>query len=317
MNRTLIKALFVLCVLVSGCVRLDFFLFDGQPAPAEGYDFSSEALDGIDPERITTEMVEVSNSGQHIYVVFVERDIERLDPRIDADDGVTVIFSYGNRENIAHYWHRAGYLENLGFNVLMYDYRGYGASEGEASEANAFQDLATVYDYATQQESVGEIVSMGFSMGGGPAIWLCSPESEREVLACITDSTMASVDFLFDEGFDLDFEGSFVLDAEFDNTTRAATVEIPFLITHGTLAERVSLVHGEALWNALRNGNELNRYFWVEGAGHRTVPVPSYTFDVEPKEYSYPDEMPPDFRQELEIYQSRIVEFLVDALEAR
>lgn len=301
----------------SGCIKLDSFLFDSEEAPEGGYDFTSEALDGIDPARISTEMLEVGDAGERIYVAFVERDETKLDPRIDPAAGVTVLYNYGNRFNLANYWHRVGHLEDIGFNVVMYDYRGYGASEGESSEENIYQDAGAVYDFVTSRGDVGEVFVMGYSMGGGPAIWLASPESGREVAACILDSPFASTDFLFDEGMDYEFEGQWLLDVQLPNETRIATVEIPVMLTQGTLAQRVAIAHGEALWAAARDRHALNRHFWVEGAGHRTVPIPSYTFDEEPKEYSYPDELPQPMRAELAVYQSRIVDFVVDVLDHR
>lgn len=304
-------------VSLSGCFKLDFFLFDSEEAPAEGYNFTSEALDGIDPDRIVTEMLEVGDTGDHIYVAFVERDVTNLDPRIDASAGVTVLYNYGNRFNLANYWHRVGHLENVGFNVVMYDYRGYGASEGETTEENMNGDAEAVYDFVTSRDDVGEVFVMGYSMGGGPAIWLASPESGLNVAGCILDSPFASTDFLFDEGMDYDFEGQWLLDVQLPNETRIATLEVPVMLTQGTLAQRVSIAHGEALWAASRDRHALNRHFWVESAGHRTVPVPSYTFDEEPKEYSYPDEYPQQMREELAVYQGRIVDFVADVLADR
>ena len=321
-DRTLLARCLVTVALVgaSGCIKLDSFLFDSEEAPGDDdhpYDFESTALDGIPMDRIHTERLEVGDSGEQIFVVFVDRDERLLDSRIPADAGVTVIFSYGNRFNIANYWHRVAYLENIGFNVAIYDYRGYGASDGESSEAHIYEDVAAVYDFVTARDDVGVVFPMGYSMGGGPTIWLCSPESGREVAGCLLDSPFASTDFLFDEGMDYDIEGEWIIDAEFPNETRIATVEVPIYLTQGTRAQRVSIAHGEALWDAMRGRNPLNRHFWVEGAGHRTVPVPSYTFDEEPREYSYPDELPPQMRDELAAYQGRIVSFVADVLAAR
>ncbi len=298
-----------------GCFKLDGFLFAGEPLTLEDYDFTTPDFDGIDTDRITSELVQVGETGEQIHVIFVERDLEHLDPRIDPNEGVTVVFSEGNRENIAKYWYRAGYFEDMGFNVLMYDYRGYGASDGETSEESTYQDAVAAYDAAVTREEVGAILSFGYSMGGGPTLFLCSPESKWEVLGCVTESAFASTELLFEEGLDYSVEGSWFLDVAYENAERAATLEVPYLLMHGTLDQRVSIHHGEAIWAAVRDRDVLNRFFIIDGAGHRNVPIPSYPGSEEPSEYSHPDELPSDLRVELSLYQARIIDFVVDVLD--
>ncbi len=65
----------------------------------------------------------------------------------DPSARFTLLVSHGNAEDLGdvRYW-----LEDLrkaGFNVLAYDYQGYGTSEGKPSEKNAYQDEEAAYDY--------------------------------------------------------------------------------------------------------------------------------------------------------------------------
>ncbi len=312
MSRLVIAILVV--VAATGCVKLDFFLWDGVPATLEEYDFSSEDLDGIPPDRITSELIPVGESGDEIHVLFVARDEAKLDPALAADKGITVIFSHGRYNNMLKYVYRLGYWEDMGFNVLMYDYRGYGASSGETSETNMYEDVVAAYDYAKTQPGVGTIVSVGYSLGGAAAVYLCSEESGRKVAACIVEATFSSVDQMADMAGYYDFQGSWFADTEFDTAGRAARIDLPFMVMHGTADKRIDVAHGQRIWSAVKANHPANRFHKVEGATHNNIPVPSYKVDDEPREYSYPDELPADLYAEFEEYKGWIVDFLVDGL---
>lgn len=313
--RGAVTLILVLAVIAGtpSCVKLDFFLFAGESADLEDYDFESEKYDGIDPARISSELIPVGEAGEEIHVIFIERDVSKLDPRLDPDDGLTVVFSHGNLENMLKYIYRLGYWEDMGFNVLMYDYRGYGASSGETTEHNVYEDVEAAYDHAVAQPGVGLVVAAGYSMGGAPTIWLCSEGSGRDVAACFVESTFTGTDQLVDDSAYYDFEGSWFVDTAFDNVGRIGHIDTPFLIMHGDRDPTVDVTNGRRLWKAAKDNHPANRYFEVDGATHRNVPLPSYQ-GPEPREYSHPDELPADLRDELRIYQDRILDFVVDAI---
>lgn len=313
MRSRLRATLLLAACLASGCISLDFALFASEEASLEDYDFTSPELDGIDPARITSELIEVGDgSGERIHVIFVERDATKLDPRIDPDLGLTVIFSHGNYRNMLHYWHRVGYFEQLGFHVLVYDYRGYGASDGETNQANLHADAEAAYDSARSREGVGLILSHGYSMGGVAATHLCAPESEREVIGCFTEAIWANTQGLADAATGFDLPASFLTEAAYDNLDRVSRVEVPIFLLHGTDDGTVAFENGRRLWEAARGRHPLNRFVVIEGGAHSNLPVPSEP--SEPLEWSYPDEMPADKRAELREYQDRVVQFVVDVL---
>lgn len=313
---SIVTGALVVATATAGCIKMDSFMFDGDPAALEDYDFTSEELDGIPTARIASELVPSPNSPDRVHVVYVERDVTELDPRLNPDDNITVVFSHGNRGNIFLYWYRVAYFEDMGFNVLIYDYRGYGASEGETTETKLYEDAALAYDEA-KRRGAGAVFSVGFSMGGGPAIWLCSPEGGREVAGCFTESAYTGADRIIDTGAGYDFPSGFFVDFEIDNETRIATVEVPFLLMHGTDDQRVGFEHAQILWAAVKDNHPLNRFYPVAGAGHRNVPVPSYPGEDEPLQYSHPDELPPGLHEDFLVYKSRIVDFVVNVMNDR
>ncbi|MBN2715083.1 MAG: alpha/beta hydrolase [Deltaproteobacteria bacterium] len=299
-------------VLFLSCIELDGFLFKGDAASLDDYDFTSDELDGIDPARLTSELIP-SGDGQ-IHVVYITRDESELSEELSAAPPVTIVYSHGNSANIKYYWYRAAYLEDMGFNVLMYDYRGYGASTGEASEENVYEDAMTAYEYARKRQPNGMIISYGYSMGGAPAIYLCSNENTARPIACITESTFAGTQQMVDSsGYHI--PSDWLLDTEFPSAERAKKVTIPFMIMHGTDDEVVGFAHSAVLWESVGKNNPLNRYYRVEGAGHRNLPVPSWNYDKENLDkFSHPDQLPPLYHADYLTYKKRIVAFVADVM---
>lgn len=85
-----------------------------------------------------------------------------------------VLFCHGNAGNISN---RISYLEvfqKLGLSTLMFDYRGYGASEGSPSEKGTYRDALAAWNYLVEKRGVApeRIVLFGESMGGAVASWL-------------------------------------------------------------------------------------------------------------------------------------------------
>jgi fermentation-respiration switch protein FrsA (DUF1100 family) len=87
-----------------------------------------------------------------------------------SQKGQAVLFFHGNRDNLAR-WGReyAERFTSKGYNVLMYDYRGYGKSTGERSEDALHRDAQHLYDFLKKQFSEDSIVVYGYSLGTGMA----------------------------------------------------------------------------------------------------------------------------------------------------
>src|SRR5574342_467910 len=79
----------------------------------------------------------------------------------------TMLFSHGNAEDLGGIRPLLPVLQDLGFSVLAYDYRGYGLSEGQPSERNVYADIDAAYDYLTRDARVqpGRLILYGRSLG--------------------------------------------------------------------------------------------------------------------------------------------------------
>lgn len=93
-----------------------------------------------------------------------------------SDDTLTVIYSYGNLEELAGKKYILERIHAMGYGAVGYDYEGFGSSDGEAEIGAALRDADAVWNFLVETKGVPEdrIVTAGFSMGTGPACYLAS-----------------------------------------------------------------------------------------------------------------------------------------------
>ncbi|KAK1167956.1 protein ABHD13-like [Acipenser oxyrinchus oxyrinchus] len=107
----------------------------------------------------------------------------------------TVIYFHGNAGNIGHRIPNALLmLVNLKVNVILVDYRGYGKSEGEASEDGLYLDSEAVLDYVMTRPDIDKtkIILFGRSLGGAVAVHLAS-ENPHRISAIMVENTFLSI----------------------------------------------------------------------------------------------------------------------------
>jgi len=111
---------------------------------------------------------------------------------VPADNSrLTVLFCHGNGGNMSHRLDSISILHNLGLNCFIFDYRGYGQSEGKPSEEGTYLDARAAYKWLTEEkkESADDIILFGRSLGGSIGAQLAS---KVEVKALIIESSFTS-----------------------------------------------------------------------------------------------------------------------------
>lgn len=128
--------------------------------------------------------------------------INRLGTRLHAwwlpreDDRFTVLFSHGNAGNVSHRLDTLRIFHELGLSVLIYDYSGYGKSEGEPSEEATAADARAAWDWLVKEQGIrpGRIVLFGRSLGGAVTAQLAAELAQEDGAAgMIMESTFSSV----------------------------------------------------------------------------------------------------------------------------
>jgi fermentation-respiration switch protein FrsA (DUF1100 family) len=84
----------------------------------------------------------------------------------------TIVFSHGNTGSLGHHFGLVAWLIHEGFNLFMYDYRGYGASEGSPDRQGVVDDVAAAFRYVASRQDLdaGRLVSLGHSLGAAATI---------------------------------------------------------------------------------------------------------------------------------------------------
>ena len=107
-------------------------------------------------------------------------------PAVGETQG-TVLHIHGNAGNITGHFHHIAWLPEAGYNVLCFDYRGYGRSEGKVTRAGTIIDTHAALDFLLARDNVdpNRVVAFGQSLGGTIGIVLAA--DRQEIKALVTD----------------------------------------------------------------------------------------------------------------------------------
>ena len=103
----------------------------------------------------------------------------------------TIIFAHGNAGNMSDRLFKVKFFYDLGLNVFIFDYRGYGKSEGKPSEAGIYLDAQGAYDYLQSRGDVNmkNIILYGASIGGAVVIDLAT---HRDAALLVVESSITN-----------------------------------------------------------------------------------------------------------------------------
>ena len=173
-----------------------------------------------------------------------------------------LLFLHGNGGNASHRLPNAALLQRLGVHVLLLDYRGYGISEGKATEAGVYADARAGLAHLIEVRGIPDerIVVFGRSLGGAVAVDLAQ---DRVLAGIILESTFTSIPDVVDSIF-----GSAVASLagrRFDSAAKIERVRAPLLFFHGDRDEVVAYPLGQRLFEL---APEPKQFETLRGAGH-------------------------------------------------
>ncbi|NQV28194.1 MAG: alpha/beta hydrolase [Rhodopirellula sp.] len=182
-----------------------------------------------------------------------------------------LLYCHGNGGNLAG---RAATLqllqEKLHLSVLIFDYRGYGRSEGKATVAGAIADARAARTELAKLAKVNEseIVLMGRSLGGAIAVQLAADASPRGL---IVESSFSSLREVAREHFPK--LAWLVPKNKLDSAQAIATIQCPLLQSHGDADRVISYESGRRLFAAARDPKH---FVTLAGIGHNDRPAQEY-----------------------------------------
>ena len=174
-----------------------------------------------------------------------------------------ILFLHGNAGNIGHRWEKIRILHDLDVSVFIFDYRGYGQSEGKPSETGIHKDADAAYACLVERGITPEsIIVYGESLGGAFAIDLAARKS---VKALMVEDTFTSVPAMVRRT--MPFIPPFILGTKLDSLSKISKVPAPKLIFHSIDDEIVPFEMGKTLFDAAA---EPKRFVRLRG-GHNAA----------------------------------------------
>jgi fermentation-respiration switch protein FrsA (DUF1100 family) len=160
---------------------------------------------------------------------------------------LAVLFCHGNAGNITHRLDTCAALLTTGVNVFLFDYRGYGRSQGRPSEEGTYLDAQTAYAWLRLKGFAGtNIIAFGESLGGGVAAELAVREP---VGGLVLQSTFTSVPDMGKEMFPwLPVRWLGVI--RYDTYSKLPRLHIPVLVMHSPTDGLVPFHHAERNFTA-------------------------------------------------------------------
>jgi fermentation-respiration switch protein FrsA (DUF1100 family) len=185
----------------------------------------------------------------------------------------TVLYLHGNAGNVSHRLEKLAILRDLGADVLIVDYRGYGLSEGRPHEHGLYRDARAAYVHLVSGRGVDprRIVLLGESLGSAVASHLAS---EHETGGVVLEEAFTSIADVAQDMFPV-LPVRWVMRSRYDTLDRIARIRAPILILHSRGDEYFPYRHAERLAAAapgaklveLRGGH--NDAFLVSEAEYR------------------------------------------------
>jgi pimeloyl-ACP methyl ester carboxylesterase len=187
----------------------------------------------------------------------------------DAATRPTIVFFYGNAQFLAdrHLMHLFRGLRNIGVNVLIPEYVGYGMSTGDACEAGCYATADAAYAYLLSRRDVdsSRIVVCGASLGGAVAIDLASRDPRvAGLITLITFTSMPDMAKVVQPSVPI---WRFIRH-KFESEQKMPRVTCPALIIHSTGDALVPYGMADRLAAACRGPVSRLK---IEGAGHSSV----------------------------------------------
>jgi len=198
---------------------------------------------------------------------------------------LSVLFCHGNAGNMSHRLETLSLLNSLGVNVLIFDYAGFGLSNGKASEVQTYRDVEAAWRFLIEDKVTDPtaIVLFGRSLGGAVATWIAAKEKPG---ALILESTFISIIAMGKKLYPI-FPVRLLARVHYDPSELIEKIKSPKLFIHSRDDETIPLEHGVTLYNKAKEPKTFveirgshNSGFLDSGRDY-TVPLQSFLRKVE------------------------------------
>lgn len=181
-----------------------------------------------------------------------------------------LIWYHGNAGNLTNRALMASNFARRGISVFVFDYRGFGKSEGRASESKIFLDSIAAYDYVAKL-GAPSIALYGESVGGPYAAHVARKRKVRCVILENSFPSLAAIGNELYKPLPLGWTAPFAL----RTTDWLNEAGVPVLVMHGLRDDVIPYSLGKKLYDGLRVPKEM---LTCETAGHCEIPMVDRTY---------------------------------------
>lgn len=201
----------------------------GQPPPVAGLELREDWIATPDGERL------------HAW---------RARPAGRSDRLGGVLVCHGNGGNIANRQTSAETFAAMGYEVLLFEYRGYGSSSGKTNEEGTYVDAVAAYDRLASSPGIDpdRIVAYGESLGGAVAIEL---SRRRRLKAVVVESTFTSMPDIGAAVYPW-IPVRLLARARYDSIAKVPALGVPLLVIHSPDDDLIPFEQGRRLFEAAR-----------------------------------------------------------------
>ncbi|MCM8526562.1 MAG: alpha/beta hydrolase [Lentisphaeraceae bacterium] len=202
-----------------------------------------------------------SHNGQNINAWFIP----------SKNNTGTVMYCRSNKGNMSDDIRVIQSWNKLGYNVMIFDYQGFGLSKGEPSELNCYDDADAVYNWLRNNRLLNKkFIIHGKSIGGAVAAKMASLNKCDGV---VIESSFTSIEELGKKRFP--YIPSALYYNEFPTEKLLSSVSAPVLVMHSSEDETVPFSMGQKLFEAAQGEKS---FFTLKGQHNEAMTQnPGYT----------------------------------------
>jgi len=160
----------------------------------------------------------------------------------------TVLVCHGNGGNIGDRMHIIQRFHGLGLNVFIFDYCGYGNSQGSPSEAGTYADALAAWNHLVRERRLppSRIIVCGRSLGGAVAAWLADKQPPAGLILESTFTSMADIGAKVYPYLPV----RLLCRYRYPTLEHVRNVRCPVLVSHSREDEMIPFSHGQKLFAA-------------------------------------------------------------------
>ncbi|MBE0499490.1 MAG: alpha/beta fold hydrolase [Campylobacterales bacterium] len=193
-------------------------------------------------------------------------------PRPEAAASKGLIFvAHGNAQNLSSHFTSWVWLVEAGYELFIFDYRGFGKSQGSADIKGTIEDTQAALDYL-ETHYKGEYFACGQSLGGSLLLNVLYKRANSRIKALIIDSTFTGFADIANEKmaqglltWPFQWLPYLTLGHEYDAQQKLSQIDTPLLFVHGSLDRTVSPNNS---WQLFERAARPKEFWLVKEAGH-------------------------------------------------